>query len=257
MPEIADTRTKRRKIAERIVLAVAIVCIGGAVLLAISNMLAEKGYDELAELYGPSSGSSASGEDGSDSGTVGWDSLQSSNPDCVAWLSVDGTHIDYPVMQSSEADPEFYLHHDFWGSYDSAGTPYLDSRADADGSHMLVYGHHLGFSTRMFSEIFRAYQQDVFDGIGSAWWTTEESGTTEFTPVMAMSVDKSYAGIQQFEFDDEEELRAWLEDLSGDASAVSDDMEEQIEGATRVLTLVTCSSTIGGQRARTLLIFVA
>ena len=37
--------------------------------------------------------------------------LYQENGDLVGWLSIEGTDIDYPVMQRE--DDEYYLHHDF------------------------------------------------------------------------------------------------------------------------------------------------
>ena len=39
----------------------------------------------------------------------------SMNDDMVAWLLIEGTKIDYPVMQTPE-DENYYLHRDFYGN---------------------------------------------------------------------------------------------------------------------------------------------
>ena len=51
---------------------------------------------------------------------VDWEYWLSVNPDIVAWVSVPGTGIDYPVVQASAVDPTFYLDHDVyrgWNPY--------------------------------------------------------------------------------------------------------------------------------------------
>lgn len=200
----------------------------------------------------------ANGTDVETNEAIGWDALLAQNPETAAWLAVEGTGIDYPVVMPGEDKPDgWYLRHDFWGADSYIGCPYLDRRSEADGRHMLVYGHHLGLSGQMFSSIYDAYGQERFDSIGKAIWSTPDGGVTDFTPLMAMSVDKGYAPIQEFEFATVGELQSWLEDMKGDATAVSPDANALIDGASRVLTLVTCSSPIGGQRARTLLIFAS
>ena len=42
------------------------------------------------------------------------------NDDLVAWLLIEVTKIDYPVMQTPE-DENYYLHRDFYGNEDQAG----------------------------------------------------------------------------------------------------------------------------------------
>ena len=53
--------------------------------------------------------------------------LQSENPDCVGWLTIPDTSVDYPVVWTP-SDPEHYLRRDFYGNYASGGTPFLDGR---------------------------------------------------------------------------------------------------------------------------------
>ena len=46
------------------------------------------------------------------------------NSDLVGWISIPGTRIDYPVMQTKDT-PNFYLKHAFDKSYSSYGVPYM------------------------------------------------------------------------------------------------------------------------------------
>lgn len=77
---------------------------------------------------------------------IDWDGLRARNPDIAAWVSVEGTPVDFPVVSPREGDPKgFYLNHDFDRNWSFSGCPYLDPRCGADGRHALVYGHHLNF----------------------------------------------------------------------------------------------------------------
>lgn len=241
-------RKKKKKLIDAILLVATVASV--VIAAAIFAMLAGQGgaYEALSEQAAPQSGQ----------GVVDWDALLQQNPETVAWLSVEGTGIDYPVVQPGEGKPsDWYLHHDFWGNPSPVGSLYLDRRADADGRHMLVFGHHMGLSGQMFSPIYDTYKQEKFAGIGAARWSTPDRGTVDFEPAMAMSVDMTYAPIQTFEFGTVDGLQSWLGELARDATAVSPDLDALTADASRVLTLVTCSSAWSGQRARTLLVFVA
>ena len=64
-------------------------------------------------------------------------------PNCIGWLRIEGTAINYPVMQSKN-DPDFYLHHAVSGEYSFAGVPYLDYRCEVGVSnHLVIYGHNM------------------------------------------------------------------------------------------------------------------
>lgn len=45
------------------------------------------------------------------------------NSDFVGWISLEGTSLDYPIMQTIDA-PEYYLRRDFNKNYSLAGTPF-------------------------------------------------------------------------------------------------------------------------------------
>ena len=70
--------------------------------------------------------------------------LAAENPDCVGWLTIPDTGIDYPVMHTPE-DPEHYLRRDFYGSSANGGTPFLDGRntAQVEGQNLILYGHNM------------------------------------------------------------------------------------------------------------------
>lgn len=70
----------------------------------------------------------------------------------VAWLTMDGTHIDYPVMQGT--DNVHFLNTDPFGQYSLTGSVFLDSRSSPDfsDSYSVVYGHHMDYG-RMFGAL--------------------------------------------------------------------------------------------------------
>ena len=61
----------------------------------------------------------------------------------AAWLTMNDSNIDYPVMQGE--DNSEYLSKDSFGDYSLAGSIFLDSRNTADFSddYSLIYGHHM------------------------------------------------------------------------------------------------------------------
>ena len=70
----------------------------------------------------------------------------------VAWLTIDGTNIDYPVMQGK--DNSAFLNTDPFGNYSLTGSIFLDSRCSSDFSdeYSLIYGHHMDYG-KMFGSL--------------------------------------------------------------------------------------------------------
>ena len=77
--------------------------------------------------------------------SVGLQALRDKNHDCVGWITIAGTRVDYPVMQSSVKDAERYLRRNFQGEYDINGLPFLDARCTVTpaSQNLIVYGHNL------------------------------------------------------------------------------------------------------------------
>ena len=82
------------------------------------------------------------GEEGGHTILEKYKSLYMENGDVAGWLTVEGTKIDYPVMQCG--DDEYYLHHDFYGNDSKYGCLYVRGKADlADGTNVIIYGHNM------------------------------------------------------------------------------------------------------------------
>lgn len=198
------------------------------------------------------------GVDGESNGGVGWGRLTSSYPDFVAWLEVEGTPISLPVVQPPPEKPrDWYLTHNAEGAWDALGCPYLDARTDVRGRNLLVFAHHRFGSDLMFSPLVGAQRKEVFDSLGSARLSMPDGSIWSFRPLCALEVDASFQAIQRFSFPGRSEFRCWLSDLAKEASTESEEANALIRSAERVLTLVTCSSPIPGQRWRTIVIFAA
>ena len=75
--------------------------------------------------------------------SVDFAALQQENPDVVGWIYCPGTVIQYPVVQGE--DNEHYLSRMIDGTYNSAGTIFLDCRCDGSfqSSNSILYGHNM------------------------------------------------------------------------------------------------------------------
>ena len=86
--------------------------------------------------------------------------LHARNGDFVGWLSAADTVLDYPVMQSAESDPEYYLHRNFYGAYSDSGCLFIGALCDADSDAFIIYGHNMNNGT-MFGSLDR-YEDEAY-----------------------------------------------------------------------------------------------
>lgn len=81
--------------------------------------------------------------------------LYSVNQDIRGWISLNGTNINFPVVQAK--DNEYYLDHNFYREYNQNGLPFADYRnsfseyEDLD-DNTVIYAHNIR-GDRFFSEL--------------------------------------------------------------------------------------------------------
>lgn len=71
------------------------------------------------------------------------DAIKEISSEAVAWITIDNTSIDYPIMQA--ADNSKYLNIDPYGEFSLSGSIFLDCRnmSDFTDDYSLLYGHHM------------------------------------------------------------------------------------------------------------------
>ena len=91
------------------------------------------------------------------------------NSDYVGWIRIEGTDIDYPVVQGE--DNEEYLKTSFYGELSITGTVFMDYRITGDLlsysvseaiPHIIIYGHNLQ-QGGIFSDLRRLLDDDFLD----------------------------------------------------------------------------------------------
>lgn len=86
--------------------------------------------------------------------------LMAINPDVCAWVALDNTRIDHPVLQGE--DNLDYINTDVYGNFALAGSIFLDSRNDAAfaDAYSVLYGHHMQ-NGGMFGDL-DLYEDEAF-----------------------------------------------------------------------------------------------
>lgn len=88
-------------------------------------------------------------------------SFYKENEDIKGWLKIDGTNVNFPVVQTSDND--YYHRLGFNKEYDYYGTPYIDWEADVKkpSTNIIIYGHNIRNDGQMFNDLTK-YKQLSF-----------------------------------------------------------------------------------------------
>lgn len=139
------------KIADKAVTAVFIILIllltgYGAYTIWVNEGVANGAFlsEELAR-YSPT-------ESAKDNNDYSLFDLMELNSDIIGWITVEGTNINYPLLQG-ETDTQ-YLNRDAFGEFALSGSIFLSCTNSPDFSdpYNLVYGHHMA-NGAMFGDL--------------------------------------------------------------------------------------------------------
>lgn len=173
---------------------------------------------------------------GSQSGSyVDFAGLRQQNPDTVAWITLEGTAIHYPVVQGK--DNSYYLNRLPDGSVNRAGSIFMDYRNESDLSqrNTILYGHHMQNGT-MFQPITGYKDQKFYEEHPTALLMTPQGNyTIEF---FAGYVTDLNSQAWKLEFGSDAEFEEWIGNAisrSAFTSTLSPTPQD------RVVTLSTCT----------------
>jgi len=89
------------------------------------------------------------------------EAIQQENEDIVAWLEIEGTYINNPVLQTTDND--YYLQHDYKKQEDRRGSLVLDTKSDLKlpSTNFLIYGHNNTKDHTMFEDL-KYYKEEKY-----------------------------------------------------------------------------------------------
>ena len=91
-----------------------------------------------------------------------YEKLLKRNNDMVAWIKIEDTQLNYPVMLTPN-DEEYYLRKNFDKKYEFRGTLFLNGNANLKerDDNIIVYGHNMDDGT-MFGVLRKYYDEDFY-----------------------------------------------------------------------------------------------
>ncbi len=169
-------------------------------------------------------------------------SLREENSDIVGWIRVDGTRIDYPILQSGEGTVEsFYLDHNRYRQKDRAGSIYIQKMNAPSflDPNTVVYGHYMANGS-MFADLHQ-FRKDAF--------FAENDTITVYTPDRILTY-RIYAAfvfddrhiLNGYEFHTDEGYEQFLS-VTRNPPSMRRQVREGVEVTTddRIITLSTCT----------------
>lgn len=166
------------------------------------------------------------------------------NSDMIGWIQIEGTSIDYPVMQTP-ADPNYYLKHDFEKNYTDYGCPFMQADCDAlaPSDNLIIYGHNMKDGS-MFADLAKYGSKDFWQSHKTVWFDTElGSSAYEIFAVIHTTVQADDADAFPFyRFVDAASPEEFADYVSACKAQALYDTGISAQYGDKLLTLSTCDN---------------
>lgn len=173
--------------------------------------------------------------------------LYEQNPDIVGTLYIEGTMVNYPVVQSS--DNLYYERRDFLRQDNSHGVPFLDFRVgvhyNSVSRNSIIYGHNMT-DGQMFGELINYKTMDFYREHPIIEYDTvyHDGDYKIFGVVIAKKDDPDFDYHNFVEFYDEDDFMEYVEDIR-ERSLINTKVD--VVQGDELLTLSTCDYVFGSQ----------
>lgn len=162
--------------------------------------------------------------------------LKNINPDYRFWIKVEGTNIDFPVVQGEDND--FYLHHNFNKEKSFSGSIFVDSENNLnEDSNIVVYGHNMRNDT-MFAQIKHFKNENFFNA--NKYVTLYRDGKKSKFEIFSVYQEnaKDLESEIKINFSNKDEYEKYLKGQEEKSLFKREGID--LNSNDRILTLITC-----------------
>ena len=117
--------------------------------------------------------------------------LYEMNPDLVGWIQIDGTKLDYPVMQTPD-EKGYYLYKDFYKNQSERGSIFAWEEADLNepSDNITLFGHNMADGA-MFAALNAYTRKETWENNSLIFFDT----LTEYHTYKIFAVFKTSANV--------------------------------------------------------------
>ncbi|MBQ9911163.1 MAG: class B sortase [Lachnospiraceae bacterium] len=169
-------------------------------------------------------------------------SLIAINPDVCGWIQIEGTHIDYPLVQGQ--DNEKYLRAAVTGEPNNAGSIFVDYRIKNpfDDRNTIMHGHNQR-NSQMFHDLILYEQADFYK---------THPYVKIYKPTGEVLIYRVFSGYYmtntytyKYNFANDESFQKYLDYAVGESIR---DMDVRPDGTQRIITMSTCTNEADERR---------
>ncbi|MBQ6841245.1 MAG: class B sortase [Bacilli bacterium] len=173
---------------------------------------------------------------------VDFKNLIEKNPDTVAWIKMNNTNINYPIVQTTDND--FYLNHAYDKAFNSAGWVYMDYRNTFNpiSDNIVIYGHGRVDNTVFGSlkKTLKSSWQENKENLVVNISTPKENYLYQIFSIYTIESEAYYITTNFYSIADKQK---WIDTMKSRNTAQSINVDVTTED--KILTLSTCYNDEG------------
>lgn len=170
--------------------------------------------------------------------------MYETNSDLTGWIVIDGTDINYPVVQS-KVYQEFYLDHNFDGEYDEAGSIFIDARNNVflPDDNIIIYGHNMKNGS-MFGTLQHYLDRDYYEAHSTISFDTLYKRRMYQIAVVGLSriSDENDDTFKYYDFLNAENKKAFDKYVKNIKKLEAYETGVSLKYGDKLVTLSTCNS---------------
>lgn len=231
---------KRRRVVGVLLLIAAVICVVIAVRGWLSGQNARDEYDDIREAVVSDTADTASTQETAEENPIDFTQLQKTCPDAYAWIRIDGTNVDYPIVQSDD-DQSYYLTHSAQKESSRSGAIYTENLNSKDFTDpvTVIYGHNMRDGS-MFQSLHRYEDRAFFNEHREVVIYTPEK-VLHYRIFAAYNTDDRHI-LNSYDFTNPDEYQDYLDYVNSQksvSSIVTDDVSVTVDS--HIIILSTCN----------------
>ncbi|MBO5869664.1 MAG: class B sortase [Clostridia bacterium] len=158
----------------------------------------------------------------------------SKNSDCLGWIYVEDSAVDYPVMHTPN-EPEKYINLSFDWKYSAYGVPFMDYRCTENCDNIVIYGHNMKDGS-MFATVVQYMDEDFFFSHPKIEFETVD-GCKTYSVFAIVSLKANDSWYSYHDFKDETAFDENIKRMRAKSLYKND---VKVEFGKKIITLSTC-----------------
>ena len=167
---------------------------------------------------------------------VDFTELRKINSDIIGWIVIEGTQINYPIVQAK--NNSFYLNHSYDKKWSGFGSIFMDYKSTSDFSdyNTFIYGHHTKNGS-MFGELYKYLDESFYKEHPFFYLYTPKNNYK--VEIFSSYIDKSDSDSYKDQFSSKEDYQYYLKYIINKSkynTGIKVDFNKD-----KIITLYSCS----------------